>query len=212
MSPLTRKERQARTRSRLMDSAGKLFCRHGLERASIDEVAEDAGFTKGAFYANFKSKQELFLAMLDDHFEERVRQLDRVLATDEPVQVQAREAGRAFAESVGGSPEWTRLFFEFATHATRDEDFRQELLTRYRTLRRRIAELYHRRAREHGKELPLPAEQLAMMTMAMAKGMAVERMLDRDAVPDDLYGTMLAIFWGGVGAMDATHDPVRSGR
>ena len=72
MSPLSRKERQAHTRHCLMESAARVFKRRGLEGASIDEVASDAGFTKGAFYANFKSKEELFLAMLDQRFAERV--------------------------------------------------------------------------------------------------------------------------------------------
>jgi AcrR family transcriptional regulator len=58
MPRLTRKEKQAHTRTCLMESAGKVFAKRGLQQASIDEVAEDAGFTKGAFYANFKNKEE----------------------------------------------------------------------------------------------------------------------------------------------------------
>jgi len=69
---LTRKEQQARTRAGLMDSAARVFSRRGLERASVDEIAEDAGFTKGAFYANFTSKEEIFLAMLDARFADRL--------------------------------------------------------------------------------------------------------------------------------------------
>src|ERR1700679_3861070 len=72
MSRLSRKEKQAQTRSCLMRSAAKLFAQRGFRDASIDDVAEDAGFTKGAFYANFASKEELFLAMLDEHFARRV--------------------------------------------------------------------------------------------------------------------------------------------
>ena len=57
---LTHKERRAETRRCLMASAARAFARHGLDRTSIDQVAEDAGYTKGAFYANFKNKKELF--------------------------------------------------------------------------------------------------------------------------------------------------------
>ena len=73
MARLNGKEKQAHTRSCLMQSAANVFAQRGLQQASIDEVAEDAGFTKGAFYANFKSKEELFLAMLDERFAERAR-------------------------------------------------------------------------------------------------------------------------------------------
>src|SRR6202022_1842014 len=87
---LTRKERQAHTRSCLMKSAARVFARRGLQHASIDEVAEDAGFTKGAFYANFKSKEELFLAMLDERFAERLAEIDHAIEGDEEPEVQAR--------------------------------------------------------------------------------------------------------------------------
>ncbi len=73
----TRKERQARTRELLMDSAAAVASRRGIERASLDEVAERAGFTKGAVYANFANKDQLFLAMLDAHFDARLAELDR---------------------------------------------------------------------------------------------------------------------------------------
>ena len=138
MARLTRREKQEHTRSCLMKSAASVFARRGLQQASIDEVAEDAGFTKGAFYANFKSKEELFLAMLDQRFAERVEEIDRVIASEEEPEAQARQAGADFGRFVSADPEWQRLFFEFAAYAARNDEFRQELVTRYRALRDRI--------------------------------------------------------------------------
>src|SRR2546429_9164461 len=106
MSRLTRKEKQAHTRACLMNSAAKLFALRGLQQASIDEVAEDAGFTKGAFYANFKSKEELFLAMLDERFAERLEEIDRVLATEAEPEAQAPQAGTDFSRYVSADPKW----------------------------------------------------------------------------------------------------------
>src|SRR5437588_3912970 len=119
---LTRKEQQARTRSSLMRSAAKLFCERGLEQASIDELAEAAGYTKGAFYANFKNKEELFLAMLDERFARRLEALDAILASEREVQEQAREGGVDFVRFVRADPGWQRLFFEFAAYASRNEE------------------------------------------------------------------------------------------
>ena len=65
---MTRHEKQQQTRSSLVRAAAKLFSERGLEGASIDEIAEAAGYTKGAFYANFGSKEELFLVMMDEKF------------------------------------------------------------------------------------------------------------------------------------------------
>ena len=77
MTRLTRAEKQAHTRSCLLHAAANVFSKRGLEQASIDEVAGEAGYTKGAFYANFKSKEELFLAMLDEQFAQRLEELTR---------------------------------------------------------------------------------------------------------------------------------------
>ena len=140
MPRLSRKEKQAKTRSSLMKSAAKVFCRHGMDKASIDQVAEDAGYTKGAFYANFKSKEELFLAMLDEHFQEHIEEVERAFAdSDESPPEQARHAAADFVRSLHADPERSRLFQEFYAYAVRDEDFRQELLTRFATLRELVS-------------------------------------------------------------------------
>jgi AcrR family transcriptional regulator len=201
MPRLTRKEKQAHTRTCLMEAAVRVFTKRGLQQASIDEVAEDAGYTKGAFYANFKSKEELFLAMLDERFAERLEEIDRVMSTSADVTDQAHEAGADFMRYVSADPEWQRLFFEFAAYAARNEEFRQELVTRYRALRDRIAQGLARRAEEAGVEPPLPVDQVALMTFAMANGVALERLLEPELVPDHLYGTMLASLFTGLKAL-----------
>jgi AcrR family transcriptional regulator len=201
MTRLTRKESQARTRSKLLEAAGKVFACRGLERATVDEVAGEAGYTKGAFYANFKSKEELFLAMLDERFGQRLEEIDRVLESGASVEDQARQAGRDFSEYVTTDPEWSRLFFEFAVQAMRDEEFRQELVTRHRTIRSRIAEGFTAHKEVLGGEPPIPAEDVAMMTYAMADGFALARILEPEDVPDDMFATMLAVFFTGLAVM-----------
>jgi len=197
---LTRKERQEHTRARLMSSAARVAARRGLDGASLDEVAEEAGYTKGAVYANFAGKEDLFLAMLDARFADRLAELDRVLAVDAPPEEQARRAARDFIAAIEAEPEWERLFFEFAVYASRNEGFRRELVARYRALRERIAELLERRARELGIEPSVPPDQVATMTFAMANGIGLERLLEPEAVPDELYPTMMATFFAGLRA------------
>jgi AcrR family transcriptional regulator len=201
MARLTRKESQARTRSQLLEAAGKVFADRGLERATVDEVAGEAGYTKGAFYANFKSKEDLFLTMLDERFGKRLQEIDRVLESGASVQDQARQAGQDFSDYLRTDPEWSRLFFEFAVQAMRDEEFRQELVTRHRAIRARIAEGFESHKETIGGEPPFPAEHVAMMTYAMGDGFALAQILEPEDVPDDLFGTMLAIFFTGLAVM-----------
>jgi AcrR family transcriptional regulator len=198
---MTRKEKQAHTRACLLESAARVFARRGMQQASIDEVAEDAGYTKGAFYANFKNKEELFLAMLDQRFAEHLERLDEVIAPDEEISGQARQAGLEFMRHIAADPEWERLFFEFAAYAARNEDFRQELVTRYRSLCDRIAEMFRQRVEAFDVDPPIPVDDIATMTFMMANGVAMEKMLDPDRVPDDMYGTMLMVFFAGLIAL-----------
>ena len=198
MPRLTRKEKQAHTRECLMQSAARVFTRRGLQQASIDEVAEDAGFTKGAFYANFKSKEELFLAMLDERFSERIEEIERVIAGEGTTAEKAQRAGDDFTQMIVADREWQRLFFEFSAYAARNDEFREELVTRYRSMRDRIAAALRARAEAAGFESALPYDQIALMTCAMANGVALEKLLGGEEVPDDLYGTMLTLLFAGL--------------
>jgi AcrR family transcriptional regulator len=201
MNTKTRKEQQAETRSRLMHSAARLFCRRGLEQASVDEVARDAGYTKGAFYANFRSKEELFLAMMDEKFAAEIDRLEQALRSGEDIGEQARHASEDFIRFASGDGEWPRLFFEFAAYAARNDQFREEFITRYRAMRERVTALYQRRVTELGFEPPIDeVEKVAVMTTCMANGFLMEKLLEPD-LSEELYGTMMEIFIRGLGAM-----------
>ena len=212
MSPrrLTRAESKEATRAGLLASAARVFARRGFHGASVEEVAEDAGFSKGAVYSNFRSKEDLFLALLDEHFDRRLQAIRRVMAKPEPPGTQARRSGIDFVASMAADPDWLALFFEFWVHARRNPAVRRRLVARVRALRAAVAEIMAERAAELGAELPIPAERLAAMTFAMATGVAAHRTLDPAAVPDDLYGTMLETFFLGVRALVEERGAVES--
>ena len=198
MARMTRDERRAHTRSCLMAAAGTIFSRRGLQQASIDEVAEEAGYTKGAFYANFKSKEELFLAMLDERFAARLSEIEDVVASEGDIEAQTRQAGTDFTEHLRANDEWERLFFEFAAYAARNDEFRAELVTRYRSLREAMTAAFSRYCSQHDIDPPIPMQQVALMTFAMANGFALEQLLEPEAVDDDVYSTLLLIFFTGL--------------
>lgn len=202
---LSRAEKQERTRGALLRAASRLFCKRGLEGTSIDEVAEAAGYTKGAFYANFKSKEELFLVMLDERFSSELERLDRALAgTDDP----EKEARVAAAEFVhfASDDEWPRLYFQFAAHAARNEDFRQELATRQQAMRERLVKVYERWSKDFGVDPPLPVADIAAMTYFMADGFLVDRLIE-PGLDEALYPTMLSVFLCGLAAMASGWEP-----
>src|SRR3984885_7184390 len=90
---LTRAEQQAQTRARLIDAAAKVFARRGFQAASVEEIAEEAGYSHGAVYSNFEGKADLFLAVFEDYMTERVGELadtQAALAEDAPLEARAR--------------------------------------------------------------------------------------------------------------------------
>jgi len=203
MARQTRKEKQAHTRRCLMRSASKLFAERGLQNASIDDVAEDAGFTKGAFYANFDSKEALFLEMLDERFAERAEELERVIAGEGSDAEKAVRAGEDFTRMLNADPEWRQLLFEFTAYAVRNDVFREQLVARRRALRARVASALQARADELGLHTGVPADEVALMTSAMASGFAIEQLLEGEEVPDELFGSMLLLFFAGLRALAA---------
>jgi AcrR family transcriptional regulator len=198
---MTRREKQQRTRKSLLNAAARLFCQRGLEGASIDEVAQAAGYTKGAFYANFKSKEELFLVMLDERFSRELDRLDRALAGTQEPHEEARAAAQDFIH-FAGDQDWPRLYFQFVAHAARDEDFRQELATRHQAMRDRLTEVFKRWKEGVGVTPTLPVAEITAMMFFMADGFLLDRMIE-PGLSDELYTTMVGVFLRGLEAISA---------
>ena len=202
MSPrrLTRAEQRENTRVCLVQAAAKVFTRRGYDNASLDEVAEEAGFTKGAVYSNFKGKEDLFLATIDAHFEERLESIKRVMQEDPGEEGIAHAAGMDFMQKLNADPEYFALFFEFWAYAQRNPAVKKKFLPRIQRFRSALAELFEAKSEKSLVELPIPSEQLASMLIAMAAGIAMERELDPKSVPDDTYALILQYFFRGMAA------------
>lgn len=198
---LTRRESQARTRSALLESAAREFVRHGVEGTSIERVAAGAGYTRGAFYAHFRGKESVCIALLEERFDRYLEDFAGVLAGDDEPEVRARRAGDHLSALMAADPQTQRLLFELSAFALRDEGFRRELVKRYVSLRGGVAEVFRTRATEYGISSPIPFERLALMTFAMSTGVGTVTLLEPERVPEELHGEMLAIFFAGLRAL-----------
>jgi AcrR family transcriptional regulator len=201
---VTRREKQERTRAALLRAAERAFCRHGLEAASIDQVAHDAGYTKGAFYAHFKSKEELFLVMLDERFARELERLDSMLAGGAEPLEEARAAAADFIH-FASDEHWPWLYFQFIAHAARDEQFRAQLAIRMRAMRARLADLLARWVGSFGRPPPLPQRDIAAMVLFMADGFLVQRIIEPN-LSEELYTTMMEVFMRGLEAIAVEAD------
>lgn len=198
--PTRRRQRvrptRQQTRSQILDAARGVFSEHGYHAASIDDVADAAGYSFGAIYSNFKNKQELFLAVSEDAVARQVREYrDAVLHADS-IEEQARSAAARWTSLLAEEPNYFPLFVEFWSLAARDDDARDRFIARYGELRAAISDLISTAARSRGLDLDgSTAELLARVVIALGNGLALESRLDPHGVPDALLGDILAVLF-----------------
>jgi AcrR family transcriptional regulator len=196
---LSRKEKQAETRGRLLDAAERVFLRRGLQGSSVEEIAAEAGFTRGAFYSNFESKDELFVELLQDRV---YRQYTEMAEQAQEQPGTPRERLRWGVERIrdvqrGEGGKWLfRLWLECLTKAARDEEFRKLAATFWSGNRALVAEQTKETFREIGEEPPLPARQIATAMIALDVGLAVQHLVDPDEAPLDDYVPLFDLLFG----------------
>src|ERR1700752_3250972 len=158
---LTRKERQEQTREQLVAAAARVFARRGYHKATVDEIAAEAGFSTGAVYSNFDGKEELFLAIADPQVQVRVAEIEAVADAAEGKGYAGAEAADQFRTFLEADPDWPLLFYEFWSLSVRNPELQGELAKRRGTIRDVLADTLERVARELGFELRFPAPALA---------------------------------------------------
>lgn len=170
---LTREESRQQTQARLLAAAREVFGREGYAGTSVDAVAEAAGFSKGAFYSNFDSKEALFLALLERHMAGEVALSGEVAGAGDSVE----RVIERIAERYSGDAEdisWCLLSIEFALHATRAPAFAARRAALMQQHYESVAGIITAVARLAGAEVESPLAA-AMAFVALRQGLALER-------------------------------------
>ena len=198
----TREERKARTRRDLINAAERLFVRDGFHATSVDLVADEAGYTKGAVYSNFDSKEELFLAVYRRRVDRAVADMEETLATGDPIVAVARLADEATARR-DTDDGWLAVFFEFWAHVLRHPDLRERFAREHARFLEPLVAATERAAEERGLELPEEPRKLTTAWNAMQLGLLLERLTQPEVVDAGLAARMARIAFEA-GAGDAT--------
>jgi len=195
---LTRSEKREQTRAQLLDAAATVFAERGLDGATVDDVAAHAGFTKGAVYAHFGSKDELFLAMLEQRYACRMEELERVLLAPGAAVDNARTAGHEFQRYAQSDPDWQRLYLEATLRASRDAGFRAAFARRHREMHDRMAAVIEQGLAQSGLQASIPYDRLATAISAIVSGVLLETLVAPGKDTDDLLGSMMELLMPGV--------------
>jgi AcrR family transcriptional regulator len=174
------------TRERLFEAAAQVFEERGIGAASIEAIADAAGLTRGAFYSNFENKDELIIAMIEDHVEQSSRRnLDLVAEHRDPVDFVSalRAVDRSQQDPLGRSP---LLHMELILYEARAAEHRPALASRLRARRDLITEIIT--ANSPGSR---PSDLLnpswAGMLLALEDGFRLHRLIDPDSTPEDSF-------------------------
>lgn len=200
--PSLRDEQKALTRRRLLDAAEVVFAQRGFHGASVDEIAREAGATTGALYSNFSGKEDLFLAMFERSAQADVRDYAEIFTTQDTPEEQTRAVADLWMSILRERPNYFPLVIEFWAYAMRERRLRDPLAERLRTLRTASARLVAQGAQRRGIFLsPEFAERLGLLITALGNGLALEKLLDPDAIADETYGDLLTLIFGALGEL-----------
>jgi AcrR family transcriptional regulator len=191
-----RAQKREANRERILTAARTVFGARGYQAATIEQIADEAGLSNGAIYYNFGSKEDLFLALLDARMEARLVHARKALGVDgnpstggRGLEAEARDITRAFKES----REWRLLLLEFVAYAARNPDFGAHLREHKRRLRETLAGILRGHMEAAGIVPPMAIDRVATAITALLNGLAIEELASPGAVPDDLFGDVLAL-------------------
>lgn len=176
---LSREESRRQTRDRLLTAAAKVFAQKGFNGASVEDIAEAAGYSKGAVYSNFDSKEDLFLALIDQYLAVEIETLGGHL----DLAVWEAEFKRELTEN----RTLNLLTVEFFLYAMRNESAREKLAQRYRMAYQVLADLLKKHYGDRGQTAPIPTMHLAWAVTSLGTGLFIQTCIDPKAAPDGLY-------------------------
>lgn len=193
---LTRERRRQQTRDVLIAAATEVFARRGFEGAALEEIAETAGFTRGAIYKNFDDKEDLFFAVTD-RLNEQVIEAFRTMAPDiaSPDDWDIARLADLWRASVGGDAE--DLFAigkEYELYVLRNPDARPRAVAHRRRQRDLVASFIDEVAEQSGMTLRLPSATLAAIVLAAADGLTYSARIDGE----DLFAPFLELLNAGM--------------
>lgn len=179
-----------------MTAAAEVFAARGIATSSINDIAEAAGLTKGAVYSSFASKDDLVLALMEQHVQERLQSAARAFDLAEAVDVGVHDLGASLMLAIHTDADWQHLLFEYCCLARRDPTLAAALVVRRRESRAAVAAVITRIAEAGQVTLSMSAEDVAVTVLALSNGLALEGGIDPTCVPEDLLPRLIALILG----------------
>ncbi|ARP93198.1 TetR/AcrR family transcriptional regulator [Bordetella genomosp. 13] len=191
---LTREQSRLQTRQRLLDAGQRLFSGRGYASTSVEDIAEAAGYTRGAFYSNFSGKPDMLLELLRRDHAVVIDEM-RVLLDGEPTRAELEDRVITYFSQLYRDNDCFLLWIEAKLQAARDPRFRAAFVAFMREQRAAVAEYARHFAQRSGSTLSMSPEELALGLSALCEGMRFCHAFDPGAVTEELTEAVLAGFF-----------------
>jgi len=190
-------ERTLATRRKLLDAAKRIFAQDGFEAARLEDIAAGAGYTRGAFYANFKSKEDIFFAILEEWVRERIESVTNVLRRNtDPVEKLA--ALRKHYAEIAWDRRLVLISMEFKLFALRHPEAHSRLRSRHRRIRASLGQLHSELMCALGRTLPIASPAVSACLGAVAQGLLLEHLVDPKTLSDADVRHGLGLFFDSI--------------
>ncbi|MER5638998.1 TetR/AcrR family transcriptional regulator [Kitasatospora sp. NPDC002227] len=176
-------KRRPRTRAALLQAALETFAENGFHATSIEQICERAGYTRGAFYSNFSSKEELFLALFDEHSERIVRRITELIDSVADTELSLQALVEVLSDVEPAERDWYLVTTEFTLHAIRDRQAAWVLAQHDARLRAEIARCLTAHLHRTGRTLSVDADELARLLIAIREGGLAQSYVEPEALP-----------------------------
>ena len=185
---MSRAQRKKRTRDELLDAAYAMFTQRGFHATSLDLVAAEAGYTKGAVYSNFASKEDLFFAVYEREIERRTAQMERLVGEMGPREFTIHALERRRADDG-----WLAVFFEFWAHVLRHAELRERFLAGHRRAQEPLIAATAGRYELKGTT----PERFTRAMFALVSGLGLEALTEPGLDTTGIAAEMLDLILGG---------------
>jgi AcrR family transcriptional regulator len=177
---LTRAEQNERNRALVLEAARRVFLARGYHAATVEEIADEAGFSRGVVYSRFGTKADMFLALLTDRIAERAAQ--NAAAAGQLAGAGLSDLHELARQAEAASPGWRLLVTEFRVHAARDPELSDRYAAVHAATVDRLASAVSSAAERSSHVLKVPAGQVAELLLAVETGLALEQVANPGAV------------------------------
>lgn len=190
-------ERTRTTRRKLLDAATRIFAQDGFEAARLEDIAAGAGYTRGAFYANFDSKEDIFFALFEEWVRERIDSFTTAIRRHSHPPDKLVALRTHYAE-LATDRRLVLISMEFKLFAMRHPEAHARLRSRHRRIRASFGELFSEIMSALGKTIPIPYPAASACLGAVSQGLLLEHLLDPKSLSDGDVRQVLGLFFDSI--------------